>query len=255
MRMPMMPPQNGMRMRRICRVHVFKARLVKNYGLMKMDPYVRLFLGPNSGQTPISEKGGKEPRWNSRLDLPFPRESKMLEVEVYDSRTLGDKKIAWMDLDVSTPNYLSQPEEKWYHLSGAHGDKEGIILLSIHVLTVALPQMPIVPPLVRCLCFVFVLFCCILFFILCVTDFFFKLMQGLLPYQPMMFPPPMQQMQPPQMRQQQQQPPPQPQLNPQHVQQLKEMFPDLDNGVIETVLLSSGNDFNKALTSLLEMQQ
>eukprot|EP00056_Hartaetosiga_gracilis_P008898 m.127746 g.127746 ORF g.127746 m.127746 type:complete len:226 (-) comp13014_c5_seq10:2659-3336(-) len=225
MRMPMMPPQNGMRMRRICRVHVFKARLVKNYGLMKMDPYVRLFLGPNSGQTPISEKGGKEPRWNSRLDLPFPRESKMLEVEVYDSRTLGDKKIAWMDLDVSTPNYLSQPEEKWYHLSGAHGDKEGIILLSIHVLTVALPQMPIVPPL------------------------------GLLPYQPMMFPPPMQQMQPPQMRQQQQQPPPQPQLNPQHVQQLKEMFPDLDNGVIETVLLSSGNDFNKALTSLLEMQQ
>ncbi len=48
-------------------IDILEARLTKNYGLVKMDPYVRLRLGTKVFETHTDNGGGKNPRWQKTV--------------------------------------------------------------------------------------------------------------------------------------------------------------------------------------------
>lgn len=277
------PQQNAEKVPRLS-ITIVQANLSKNYGLTRMDPYVRVRVGTSVLETNTAINGGKNPVWNKVFQVTPQPGYDSIFIEVFDERSFTvDDKIAWTHViipeDVLTSTKVSN---EWYPLSGRQGDnREGsvnIILSYTYASVVRLaypsmypgaqvsypigdnryyvvPQPYAYPP---------------IFYPGAQPAY---TIQGAtaIPAQQVVYPPnnkiPPQQLpnsqQPlPQLPQQQQHPqqqqqqilPQQHQQNVEHdIDTLKEMFPTLDRSTIETVLLNNHNNKEISINQLLNL--
>lgn len=143
----------GERDRNRLNITIVQARLVKNYGLTRMDPYVRLRVGHCVYETQTDSNGGKTPKWHKTVQT-LPQEGvNEIHIEIFDECSFKmDELIAWTSISIPIQIYKGITIEQWYNLSGKQGpNNEGTINVIISYgpppslglsSVMMLPQMP-----------------------------------------------------------------------------------------------------------------
>jgi len=228
---------------------IVEARLTKNYGMTRMDPYCRLRIGHAVFETPTAYNGAKNPRWQKSVQCYLPQAVDTIHLEIFDERAFAvDDRIAWADIVIS-PQMLdgsvTEVLDDWFPLSGKQGDeKEGSINVVISFVKGSQPMMPWAPvglqPMV--------------------------MMSGPTQVPPAAAPPHpataaagvattgppgQQQQQPPQQQHQQQSQ--QPVASKEDIELIREMFPNMEDEAIKSILEANGGNKEAAINSLLSM--
>eukprot|EP00094_Tigriopus_californicus_P012025 TCALIF_11619-PA protein Name:"Similar to TOLLIP Toll-interacting protein (Homo sapiens)" AED:0.09 eAED:0.09 QI:0/0/0/0.5/1/1/2/0/331 len=122
-------------------VTVVEAKLAKNYGIARMDPYCRLRVGHSVFESPTCPNGSKEPKWNKTFHSYLLQGIKHMEIEIYDECTFQQDALIATGTFPIPDTVLKNHEvvDEWLPLSGNEGpDKEGII----HVIMSLQPIQP-----------------------------------------------------------------------------------------------------------------
>ncbi|XP_017775646.1 PREDICTED: toll-interacting protein-like [Nicrophorus vespilloides] len=128
-------------------ITIAQAKLVKNYGITRMDPYVRVRMGHAIYETHTDPNGGKNPRWNKVIQCLLPHGVNTVSIDIYDERSLYvDELIAWTQFTIPKQVLLGETQEEWYPLSGKQGEGlEGSINLVLSYVLNAPPSMQYPP--------------------------------------------------------------------------------------------------------------
>lgn len=113
-------------------VTVVEAKLSKNYGITRMDPYVRLRIGHVVYETVTATNGGKNPHWNNAvIHCQMPVGVNTLRLQIYDECSFTqDELIGWSDIVIPEAVFNGETHEDWHPLTGKQGeDQEGFINL------------------------------------------------------------------------------------------------------------------------------
>ncbi|CAL1298176.1 unnamed protein product [Larinioides sclopetarius] len=112
-------------------ITVVEAKLNKNYGLTRMDPYVRLRVGNTIYETNTDYNGARNPRWNKNFNCFFIAQDKTIHIEIFDECAFSlDERIAYASYDIPKNVLQGETLNVWVELSGKLGEnKEGTINL------------------------------------------------------------------------------------------------------------------------------
>lgn len=110
-------------------ITIVQAKLTRNYGLTRMDPYVRVRVGHFVYETQTDPNGGKTPRWNRVIHSQLPTGVMSIAIEIYDECSFKmDELIAWTEIRIPEAVLNGETHEDWYSLSGKQGDGvEGMV--------------------------------------------------------------------------------------------------------------------------------
>ncbi|PIK33589.1 Toll-interacting protein [Apostichopus japonicus] len=222
-----------------------QAKLAKNYGVTRMDPYCRIRIGHAVFETPTDMNGAKNPRWNKTIQCNLPPGVDAIHLEIFDENRLDVGSAATNDLQRRKQRRLVSTLWKQGE------DKEGMINLVL-----AYQQVPVMPmmyaPQPQ----------------MVYTQQIPMVMPGygymaapVATYPPAGYPPPMAYPQVPQQPQMVPQQPPQVQqqapqgapITQADLQSIQEMFPNMDSEVIRSVLEANRGDKDATVNSLLSM--
>jgi len=130
-------------------ITVAQARLTKNYGLMKMDPYCRVRVGNTVFETPTDPAGGKNPHWNRTVHCYLPNGIDAIYLEIYDERAFTtDERVAYGHITIPESVFNGDTIDDWYCLSGQQGEsKEGMInlVMTLHSITAGAAPVTYIP--------------------------------------------------------------------------------------------------------------
>lgn len=129
-------------------ITVAQAKLVRNYGLTRMDPYVRIRVGHFVFETQTDPNGGKTPHWNRVIHSQLPAGVNKISIEIYDECSFKmDELIAWAEIPIPEKVLRGETHEDWYPLSGKQGDGlEGSIDLVLSFSTQSIVYTPQLAP-------------------------------------------------------------------------------------------------------------
>jgi toll-interacting protein len=217
-------------------ISVMQAKLVKNYGMTRMDPYVRIHIGHNIYETPTDVNGAKNPRWNKTIQCFLPIGIHQIYLEVYDECSFSvDELIGHAYIQIPEEIFKGETIEEWYNLNGKHGEgKEGQILLVFSFMPTSQapgvgPNLAYAPPGVG-----------VAYPPAGMTTVNKKHPQVYQSNQPVQTAVP-------------QSLPPRPAFNPDDFKQLKEMFPNMDEEVIRSVYEAGNYNKDSSANALLSM--
>ncbi|XP_064396846.1 toll-interacting protein-like isoform X2 [Halichondria panicea] len=224
---------------------VSQAKLIKNYGLTRMDPYCRIRIGHTVYETPTDINGSKNPRWNKVFATNLARGVNSLYVEIFNERYLAlDDRVAWAHFEFPEDLFNGETVEEWVPLNGRQGNGEEGNINIILSLQVAPPQtsyqltaygnqpVAMVPAQMPG------------------AQMYYQ--GGYPPVYPS-YPPAQVQPQPPPQQLPPSQIPQPPRIKEEEVKQLQEMFPTVDKEVVVSVLQASNGQIDQAVTNLLSM--
>ncbi|XP_046395618.1 toll-interacting protein-like [Ischnura elegans] len=209
-------------------ITVGSAKLAKNYGVTRMDPYVRLRVGHCVYETHADPNGGKNPRWNKVIQCLLPQGVNMIYLEIFDECSFKmDELIAWAHVPIPTAVMNGETREDWYPLSGKQGDDlEGSINLVLSYSTSTTQPYAMYPQVAPVV---------------------------MVPYgiRPTQYTPVSVYTTPPPVAPE----PPVPQISEQELKQIEDMFPNMDKEVIKSVYEANRGNKDGTVNSLLQMSE
>ncbi|EGT39712.1 CBN-TLI-1 protein [Caenorhabditis brenneri] len=129
-------------------VTILEANLVKNYGLVRMDPYCRVRVGNVAFDTNVAANGGRAPTWNRTLNAYLPMNVESIYIQIFDEKAFGpDEVIAWAHIMLPLAIFNGDNIDEYFQLSGQQGEgKEGMIHLHFSFAPIELPLQSEVMP-------------------------------------------------------------------------------------------------------------